>query len=74
MGEAPERSGRFEVELEGVWLEYDGGNDILYVTFSSGEAEEEVLVEDGVVARVSGGKLLGLTIFDFSKRIQKEIF
>jgi len=62
-------------DLDKLWLEYDGRNDILYINFGHDieDADEEVLLENDIVVRVKQGRIVGITIFNFSSRIGHEI-
>ncbi|MEM1620058.1 MAG: DUF2283 domain-containing protein [Fervidicoccaceae archaeon] len=68
-------SRRALIELAEVRIEYDPQSDVLYIDFApdSEEASEEELIGDDVVARLREGVLVGLTVLDFSRRIQREI-
>ncbi len=57
--------------LDKIWFEYDSQNDILYINFGLDieEADESFLTDDNIVIRLKNGKLIGITVFDFMKRI-----
>ncbi len=60
-----------------VWIEYDKQNDILYLNFATeiGDADEEVLSEDGdVVFRLKEGRLISIMVLNFSEKIGAAIF
>ncbi|WP_448578109.1 DUF2283 domain-containing protein [Thermosphaera sp.] len=60
-----------------VWIEYDKQNDILYLNFAAeiGDADEEVLSEDGdVVFRLKEGRLISIMVLNFSEKIGAAIF
>ncbi|QOR95097.1 DUF2283 domain-containing protein [Thermosphaera chiliense] len=55
-----------------MWIEYDKQNDILYLNFATeiGDADEEVLSEDGdVVFRLKEGRLVSIMVLNFSEKI-----
>lgn len=62
-------------DLEKLWLEYDSRNDILYINFGYDieDADEEVLLENDTVIRIKTGRVVGITVFNFSSRIGREI-
>jgi uncharacterized protein YuzE len=57
-------------DLNHIWLEYDRQNDILYINFGYDveDADESFLTENDIVVRIKEGKVVSLTIFDFSKK------
>lgn len=62
----------FIENLGNVWIEYDRQNDILYLYFTTeiGDADEEVLSEDGdVVFRLKEGRLISVMVLNFSEKI-----
>jgi len=58
-------------DVEHIWLEYDRQNDILYINFGYDveDADESFLTENDIVVRIKNGKVVSLTVFDFSKRV-----
>ncbi len=54
--------------IKQLWIEYDKQNDILYINFGKEEPDESIMVEDDIVVGVKDDKIVGITIFDFSKR------
>ncbi|MCI4397152.1 MAG: DUF2283 domain-containing protein [Thermoprotei archaeon] len=62
-------------DLKNIWFEYDSRNDILYINFGYDieEADEEILLENDIVVRIKKGNIIGMTVFDFSKKIGKEL-
>ncbi len=58
-------------DINKIWFEYDQQNDILYINFGLEveEADESFLTEDNIVVRIKGNKVIGLTVFDFMRRI-----
>ncbi|KSW12246.1 hypothetical protein CF15_05700 [Pyrodictium occultum] len=65
------RKRRYCIEdIERVWIEYDRQSDILYIHFGDidEEAEEAILTENDIVFRVKSGKLLTMSIMDFSRK------
>jgi len=70
-GLAERRPRRVYIEdIEKVWLEYDKQSDILYIHFADPEeeAEEAIMTENEIVFRIKDGKLLGMTILEFSRK------
>ncbi|MDW7969820.1 MAG: DUF2283 domain-containing protein [Sulfolobales archaeon] len=61
-------------DLKDIWFEYDRQNDILYINFGYDveDADESLLTESNVVVRIKSGRVVSLTIFDFSKKIGLE--
>ncbi|WP_227410910.1 DUF2283 domain-containing protein [Thermosphaera chiliense] len=62
----------FIENLGNMWIEYDKQNDILYLNFATeiGDADEEVLSEDGdVVFRLKEGRLVSIMVLNFSEKI-----
>ncbi len=57
--------------LDKIWFEYDSQNDILYINFGLDieEADESFLTDDNIVIRLRNRKVIGITVFDFMKRI-----
>ena len=54
--------------IEELWVEYDRQNDILYINFGVEEADESILIDDDIVVSISDGKLVGISIYSFSKK------
>ena len=55
-----------------MWIDYDRQNDILYIGFGREDAEESIMVDDDIVVGISEGRVVGITIFNFAKRIGLE--
>jgi len=52
---------------------YDKQRDVLYISFGEPrEADESKLTENDIVVRYRHGKVIGLTIISFSKRLTPE--
>jgi uncharacterized protein YuzE len=52
-----------------MWIDYDVEADALYVNFQKSQrATESELLDSGVILRYRGEKLVGMVIFDASKR------
>ncbi len=58
-----------------IWFEYDNQNDILYINFGTDleDADDERLLENDIVLRIKNGRVVSMTVFDFSKKIQRDI-
>jgi len=51
------------------WVDYDREADVLYISFQRPQkATESEMLDDGVILRYRGNKMVGLTILDASKR------
>ena len=51
------------------WVDYDRAADVLYISFQRPQkATDSEMLEDGVILRYRGDKMVGLTILDASKR------
>ncbi len=57
-------------DINNIWLEYDKQNDILYINFGYDveDADESILTENDIAVRIKNGKVVSLTVFDFSKK------
>jgi len=57
--------------IDHIWFEYDKQNDILYINFGLDieDADEEFLTDDNIVVRIKSGRVVSLTVFEFSKRV-----
>ena len=52
-----------------LWIDYDAEADALYINFQKPQrATESELLENGIIVRYRGEKLVGMVIFDASKR------
>ncbi len=58
-----------------IWFEYDNQNDILYINFGYDleDADDEMLLENDIVLRIKKGKIVSMTVFNFSEKIQRDI-
>ncbi|GAB6148628.1 DUF2283 domain-containing protein [Stetteria hydrogenophila] len=71
--EALDRLGGLRVaNLREVWIEYDRVSDTIYVHFGREEAEEAIMVDDDVIAYVTGDRLVGLAFLNASRRLGLE--
>ena len=51
------------------WVDYDREADVLYISFQRPQkATDSEMLENGVILRYQGDKIIGLTILDASKR------
>ncbi len=62
-------------DINKIWFEYDRQNDILYINFGYDieDADESILTENDIGVRIKGNRVVSLTVFDFSKRIDLEL-
>ena len=61
-------------DIRQMWIEYDKQNDILYIGFGREDAEESIMVDDDIVVGISGEKVIGITIFNFSRKIGLDLY
>ncbi|NOZ31279.1 MAG: DUF2283 domain-containing protein [Crenarchaeota archaeon] len=55
-------------DLTKMWIEYDKQNDILYLIFGDEEPDESIMLENDIVLSLKGDKLVGISIYNFSRR------
>lgn len=62
-------------DLENLWLEYDRSGDALYINFGEDveEVDETLLVGEDIVVRIKSGRIVSITINNFSKKAGIEI-
>ena len=54
-------------------IDYDKGADVLYISFERPQrATDSEMLENGIIVRYRGDKVVGLTILDASKRGREE--
>jgi len=59
--------------IEKLDVTYDKERDILYISFGKPtEADESKLTQNDIVVRYKHGKVIGLTVISFSKRLPSE--
>ncbi len=58
-------------ELERAFVQYDESSDTLYINLSDEEADEVLLLENNIVVRVKGGRVIGLTVLELSRRVKE---
>lgn len=52
-----------------LWVDYDKEADVLYVSFERPQkATDSEMLDNGVLLRYKGDKLIGMTILEASKR------
>jgi uncharacterized protein YuzE len=67
--ESLRRARRLIVEdIDKLWIEYDKQNDILYINIGLEEADESIMLDNDIIIRLRGDKLVGIVVNDFSKR------
>ena len=55
--------------IEKLWIDYDKEGDVLYLSFHRPQkATDSEMLDNGVLLRYKGEKLVGVTIFEASKR------
>ena len=60
-------------KVEELDVFYDKKADVLYISFGKPqEADDSELLDNDVIVRYKGKKVIGLTILAFSKRTRKE--
>lgn len=68
--EAREKLGNLKVgDLRKLWIEYDKQNDILYIVLGDEEPDESMMLDEDIIVSLKGDKLVGLSIYNFSKRV-----
>lgn len=61
--------GFLKVPARRYWIDYDSEADVLYIGFRRPQrATDSELLEDGVILRKAGEKVVGLTVLNASKR------
>jgi len=59
--------------IEKLDVAYDKERDVLYISFGKPkEADESKLTQNDIVVRYRHGKVIGLTVISFSKRLPSE--
>ncbi len=56
-------------DIRQLWIEYDKQSDILYINFGREEPDESIMIDDDVVVGIKDDKIVGITIFNFSRRV-----
>ena len=52
---------------------YDKAADVLYISFGPPrEADDSEMTQNDIIVRRTGGKIIGLTVLSFSKRIKQD--
>ncbi|WFO75430.1 DUF2283 domain-containing protein [Desulfurococcaceae archaeon MEX13E-LK6-19] len=57
-------------DLDKIWIEYDKQNDILYINFGYDieDADEEFLSGEDIIVRIKDGRVVSITIMNFSEK------
>ncbi len=56
--------------LDKVHLDYDEDGDVLYIDFGQPQpADDSDVTDEGVIVRLSEGKIVGLTILNATKKL-----
>lgn len=63
-------------DIHNIWLEYDKQTDILYINFGTDieEADESVMVDDDIIVRIKDGRVVSITIMNFSEKAGIPLF
>lgn len=62
-------TGFLKIPARRYWIDYDPEADVLYIGFRKPQrATDSQLLEDGVIIRKAGKKIVGLTILNASAR------
>jgi len=65
--------GEVNLNLKRINIEYDEETDVLYLSSSEPkEAEDSVQVEDGIIYRLAGDEIVGITITHLKNRISSQ--
>ncbi len=60
------------LKIIGAYVHHDQENDVLYVSFSSSQAQDSAEIsEDVIVDLDEKGRPVGLTILNFEKRVKE---
>ncbi len=52
-----------------MWIDYDEEADVLYISFDNPQnATDSEMLDNGILLRYKGDKLIGITILDASER------
>lgn len=58
-----------EIPHNRIWTTYDKEADVLYVNFKKpSHADDSELTDDDIIVRYEAGQIVGITIFNASKR------
>lgn len=58
-----------QLPVERFWVDYDSEADVLYLSFERPQrATDSEMLDNGVLLRYRGHKLVGVTVFEASKR------
>lgn len=57
-------------DIHNIWIEYDKQTDILYINFGTDieDADESVMVDDDIIVRIKNGRVVSITIMNFSEK------
>ncbi|RMF39106.1 MAG: DUF2283 domain-containing protein [Chloroflexi bacterium] len=58
-----------QLPVDRLWIDYDPEADVLYLSFERPQrATDSEMLDNGVLLRYRGRKLVGVTVFEASKR------
>jgi uncharacterized protein YuzE len=61
-----------KLEQNNIWLSYDEEADVLYLNFKKpSRADDSELLDNDVIVRYENNEVVGLTILNASKQIQR---
>lgn len=61
-----------KLEQNNIWLSYDEEADVLYLNFKKpSRADDSELLDNDVIVRYENDEVVGLTILNASKQIQR---
>ncbi len=63
-------------DIHNIWLEYDKQTDILYINFGTDieDADESVMVDDDIIVRIKNGRVVSITVMNFSEKAGIPLF
>jgi uncharacterized protein YuzE len=60
-----------EVIIDKIRMNYDSEGDVLYISFGEPQpADDSDVTDEGVIVRLQGGKIIGLSILNARERIR----
>lgn len=60
-------------EVEKLNIDYDRERDVLYISFGvPNEADDSELLDNDIIVRYKGERIIGITVPDFSQRAEQK--